>query len=108
MRKEENKFIIEYSENGEVMSDFKLEEYILNKYKNNENIKTSSGIVIDYSRLLIKNKILDYKKVLYKYKDVLIRVDKYANLESWPIGFNDIYENILLGMMDWNKEENQT
>ena len=97
-----NMLIIEYCEDGGLfLPDSKVEEYIndflKNKYKENENyiLKVSNSIIITGFRVHIKRMTLNYKNVVFKYKDNLMYPDKDGRFE-WVPGFCDVDENYLI------------
>lgn len=70
-------------------------------------IIVSSAIMIDATRLLIKEKKLNHKEVTYKFEEQNIEVDKRGTLRIYPEGFCNTHYNILARLIDWGlKEEN--
>jgi hypothetical protein len=56
--------------------------------------------MIDAIRILIVEEKLDYKEVLCRFKELTIRIDKYASMSDYPEGFCDIYNNILMDLIE--------
>ena len=69
-------------------------------------IETHSDYIVNGIRLAVKENILDYEKVIFNYFNMpaektspvitSIKMDKYAKLELWPLGFFDQIDQDLM------------
>jgi len=84
-----------YSKDGETVSDFELEDYVIKKFWGNQNIKTSSMIVIDTVRVFIKLGFIPTNCVEYYFEDELIESDDDGRITGWVDGFCDKHNIIL-------------
>lgn len=90
---------------GEVVSDGLIKNWadkIVEDYKEviNMSITVGSGVMIDATRVLIMKKKLNYKEVNYRFKGLNLKVDKNGRLPVWPVGFCDVYDNILEELLE--------
>jgi predicted ATPase len=86
--------------NGEVEPDGKVFSYVKHlavvaEARQALEVTVGSLLIIDEIRALILEGALPYKDITFKFEGKELRVDKYGNLNSWPKGFCDAYENIL-------------
>jgi len=93
--------IIEYSKEGISISDWEIENYILDCIKNEKDINTSNELLILVARVFIKEEKLDYKTTKFLYDGFYIRCDKYGTLENWPDNFCNRNEDYLMRIIDW-------
>ena len=68
---------------------------------------TSSSLLVDELRLLIKTGKIDYRAIVFKYTDIddnehIIRSDADGRLNKWPKGFCDRRDEILEELISWN------
>jgi predicted ATPase len=96
------RLIINYDPvNGEAVPDGKIFSYVKDLVVIAEarivpmEVTVGSSTIIEEIRALILEGVLSHKDILFKFERKELRVDKYGNLNSWPKGFCDTYENIL-------------
>lgn len=95
---------IEYCKDGNPITDFGVEDYIIFHYTRDKNIRTSSEILIDAARCLVRRGTIDYKNILFVFDGLEIRCDKFGSLEEWPKGFCDIRNNYLAELCGWSDD----
>lgn len=81
---------IEYSENGQAISDFNCDKYIKNIQELifiDRHYAVSSSIVILAIRAAIARKELDHEKIRFKFNGQFLYPDKNGRIEYWPEGF---------------------
>lgn len=96
--------IIEYSEDGIALSDFKVREFLIEKYNKKEDIVTSNEILIDMARSLIVEGIFDSNEITFKFKGWEIKPDGESFLEFWPDGFCSFRDDCLFTILSGKKE----
>lgn len=84
---------ITYSSNGIAVGDSNSEKFVLDNI--GKEIEVSSELVVEAARCLVKEGIINHKDILFIYDGEELHCDKYANLDSWPRGFCDTFENLL-------------
>ena len=86
---------------GETVPDEKISSYvkdrivIAEKYSPTLEIIVGSSLIIEEIRALIAEKTISNKDVTFIFKGEEIHSGTDGSLEYWPIGFCDIYSNIL-------------
>jgi hypothetical protein len=91
---------IEYTKEGEAVSDFGCDDYvniIRNDILDGENSEydVSTSIVILAIRAAIARGELDFTKIQFKFDDHILHPDKDGRMEYWPRGFCDIDLNFM-------------
>lgn len=82
------------SKKGESISDFEIENYVNDKIKNKQDILTSTGLVIDYIRVLVKEGSLTCSSVEIYFEKDKLKIDENGRLDRWPKGFCDKFEEL--------------
>lgn len=86
---------VTYSENGICVPDNKAVEFAFNAWNKQNDIEISNEIIIFAFRLLVYNKTIPHKQLVFCFKGQIIEVDKDAKLINRPKGFCDTYINLL-------------
>ena len=71
-----------------------LDELIANK-QDDVTFRTSSELMVNITRLLVKRGILQPENVTYQFNDTVIGIDKDARIHQWPHGFCDNMQRVL-------------
>lgn len=71
--------------------------------KNSIHIVVGSVLMIDATRLLVAEKKLDHREVIYRFGNFDQNPDKNGMLCTWPKGFCDIYDDILEELLGWKE-----
>lgn len=61
-------------------------------------------IVIDAIRLAVKEGRIDHNNIVFLFDEHELRVDRNGRIDEWPKGFCDKWEDILMRMLDWDKD----
>jgi len=86
-----------YTKHGETISDFTGKDYILKKYKNNEDIKISNDIGILFARVLICQGLMKCEDVEFFYEDEYLgMLNERYEIRHYPEGFCDIHKKNLM------------
>lgn len=85
---------ITYSSNGIAVGDSNSEKFVLDNI--GKEIEVSSDLVVLAARCLVKEGKINHKEIIFIYNREVIHCDKYGNLASWPRGFCDMHEDLLL------------
>lgn len=88
---------------GEIdqIADF-LEKTIKNTEKNLEFIVTNFLLIMELRARIVEKKI-DWKKIQFKFENLIILHNEEARFANWPRGFGDHWENTLHRIIDWEK-----
>lgn len=88
---------IEYCEEGQAISDFGIDEFILKAYEANESIKVSTENVLYKIRALAAKGTIDYSQVflVYKEQEMTINPCGRINIDTYPKGFMDLVDDCL-------------
>ena len=84
--------IVEYAKDGDVVSDFEVNQYVEHAITNNiERCTVSSSIVVDTFRLFyVQNKI---DNLVFEFNGEILSLDKGGRLDKWPEGFCAVFED---------------
>jgi hypothetical protein len=99
--------IIEYSKNGQAVSDFEATDFVLHLFSiqagkedagKNEDVEAnvSTENVIHAARVFVKKGI----SIWFKYNDKIIIPDKNGRIKDWPDGFCDTFDKVLMELLD--------
>lgn len=72
----------------------------INSHKNSI-YHTSTGLVIDAMRLAIKNCMIPTRDVLFVFNDMAFQANEYGQFETWPKGFCDTHDMLLIGLLEY-------
>lgn len=91
----------EYCEEGEVVSDFKVEEWCHEKLALPDGtvVKFATELVNDVIRCWISNSELDKEAATFIFKGQHLKPNEYGRLDPWPPGFCDIGLHFLTEML---------
>lgn len=86
---------IKYDANdGQHFPDGKVREVANKIAKGDIQVEcTSSGLLLDYLRLLRAKREID--ELIFHYRDYALEVQPDGTLELWPEGFNDTFDTVL-------------
>lgn len=60
-----------------------------------KNIYVSQEAIIHWIRVLVKEGYIDNEKIVFKFNDIYLNVDKYGVIDYYPEGFCDLTEQYL-------------
>lgn len=87
---------INYTNSGVAVPDYECFDFVLRNYKLGGNIDTSSSLVIYCARALICRKDIPSNDIEFYFNgDYVGRANKSGNLDKWPDGFCDVYDEVL-------------
>ena len=101
------KISIEYSPDGQAISDFEVEDWAndivkesmtpLSNFTGERVIgrRVSTALAIHQIRAFIKQGKLNHSEVIFVHNGLELKPDKDGRLENWPNGFCDNQENLL-------------
>ena len=72
------------------------------------NITVGSSVMIDATRILILEGRLNYKEILYRFKELTIKVNEYATMSNYPKGFCDVHTDILVKLLGYQSKRYQS
>jgi len=93
---------IEYTDNGEAVSDFNYSEWlerVKNNVDSNTTFKVSTSTPIFAIRLAIVKGEVDHKKIKFKYNDKESNVNEYGVFNYWPKGFADVTDVLVQNIL---------
>jgi hypothetical protein len=98
---------IEFSPNGEAVSDVLCEENARHFLQNDWAIfiSVSSSNFITAARVCICEGIIDHKEVRFLYQGQYLHPSADGRLLEWPMGFCDTEEKLLLRLILGRKKE---
>lgn len=105
--------IIEYSKYGIPNADLESEWLAREIYKRYTNYRsecdytyqTSTDSLITAFRTLIAEQEIPFDKVVFKFNNEILKVDKYGQLEKgYPKGFCDSLETLLFRLIDTRRK----
>lgn len=66
---------------------------------------TSSEVLINAFRVLVKRGHIPYEELIFKYKDQILLINKYGKLDHWPKCFCDYTEEMMSELIDWKSND---
>lgn len=85
---------IEYTEQGEPVSDFNYTKFVERVKQNIDNddmlFQVSTSTPITAVRYAIAAGEIDYKKIIFLFNDGVFTSNEYGCLQHWPAGFCDV------------------
>ena len=107
------RLIVIFDETGEAISDFKASDWADNaiatflrqKPVEDAVFRVASALPIHYLRLRIMRGAISCEDVEFQFKGQILPPNKDGSVAHWPRGFCDHEEDVLLGLLGWDRDK---